>query len=435
MNDHRDRTDRLRSGRRTAFLMGLVVAFLLPALGTGYWAEDVHHSVVVPGRQVLGGGTLLDEVVGHLKHTIEMGRFFPGTAVLISVVHFLIRDVFAYKVFLVAMTALDVLIFHRFLRGLSGRSGFASVASCLTLGLFQFRVFVDPMLGYYAQMQVVVAALFASLTALLLYLEGRGIGWLAAGAAIFAICPLTYEASYPLVLLPLCLIWWARSGRRSGIAAWLPFLGIVGLLPGRDDRGPTAPSRRHVLASDGLRPRGHAACPGPADRRGPALELFPGGPSGPLPPSVQRARLPRLGVARRRGRGSPSPRWRSASSPSAARIGPGLRRSCHGTGSWPLGVMLAVLPGTMITISPYHRSYLAFGVGWVPVFIQSFGVGMLLATGLWLAVGLERPGAEAPPSEGDDRVDAHRRARRMDVPGELRGRAQLQCSSRNVSVS
>jgi hypothetical protein len=44
--------------------------------------------------------------------------------------------------------------------------------------------------------------------------------------------------------------------------------------------------------------------------------------------------------------------------------------------------MLAFFPTLLISISPYHRAMLSPGVSWIPVLIQSYGVGLLLATGL-----------------------------------------------------
>src|SRR5271166_6206216 len=186
---------RQRLNWRLLGVLSLATLYLLPALKTGYWSEDCSHSVGIVGRLVLKcSDSLLSEALVNMWGSIRLGRFFPLTPALITVVFYLIRDVVLYKTYLVAVTVLDIAVFYELVRRLSGNRDFACFAACLTIPLFQFRVFVDPLLAYYGQIQLVTACFFFSLLALQLYLKGKGWGWLGLSAAAYLLCTLTYEA-------------------------------------------------------------------------------------------------------------------------------------------------------------------------------------------------------------------------------------------------
>ena len=209
---------------------GLGRAFPFSRLKTGYWSEDASHSVGVVGRLALKqSDTLLGETLENAWGAGEMGRFFPLTPALITVVFYLIRDVVLYKAYLIAVTVLDVMAFYLLVRKLCGNRDFACFAGCISIALLQFHVFVDPLLAYYGQIQLVTACLFFSLLALQLYLEGRGWGWLITSAAAYLLCTLAYEASYPMFFLHLLLIGRVRKGWWERLNPALPFLVIVGL--------------------------------------------------------------------------------------------------------------------------------------------------------------------------------------------------------------
>jgi hypothetical protein len=57
-----------------------------------------------------------------------------------------------------------------------------------------------------------------------------------------------------------------------------------------------------------------------------------------------------------------------------------------------IGLILAIFPGVLIAISPYHQNYLTFGVGWICVMTEYFGVALVLALGLWQFAAMPRLG-------------------------------------------
>ena len=107
-----DGSSRLRPVWQVIWLLGLAVVFLSPALQTGYWAEDLYQSIFPRASTVLDNSTLCDVVMGSVKGTLLMGRFFPLTAALIPTVHWVFHDVWQYKAFILAANILDLFLFY-----------------------------------------------------------------------------------------------------------------------------------------------------------------------------------------------------------------------------------------------------------------------------------------------------------------------------------
>ena len=368
------------------WLLGLAATFLAPALQTGYWGEDLYQSIMPRGFVVLQGDGLGHTALAHVKHTMLDGRFFPLTPALITTVHYFFHDVRAYKAYIVAASILDIFLFYLLVARLSGRRDYACFAACVTIGLIQYRVAIDPSLGFFGQMQILIAGLFLSLLALQRSLEGRGRGWLAMSVALYFACGLLYEVSYVLVLLPICLTFRAVPGRRRGFLTSLPFLGVVSfcgsqtalvrwLHPSQSywhkpsfDPSAVATALAHQVSA-GLPLSYFLADP---------LGLFPGQAHGALLRWLLDGRAALVALAAfglaclcLRGRNA-------AREADPVAVGWGWL-AC-------LGLILAVVPAVMISISPYHRSNISPGVGWIPALIQYYGVGLLLSAGLWIGV-------------------------------------------------
>jgi hypothetical protein len=378
---------RLRRTWQVIWLLGLAAVFLAPALQTGYIAEDLGQSIMPRGVSVLQNKTLSDTIQDHIKHTLLNGRFFPLTPALISTVHFVTRDAWTYKLYIVAVGVLDVFLFYLLVGKLSGRRDFACFAACVTVGLIQYRVAIDQSLGFFGQMQLLIAALFLSLIVLQLYLEGRGRGWLAASVGLYLVCALLYEIAYAFVPLHFCLILRTSGGWGRRLRTSMPFLGVVAFCGFETALirwlHPSVAYWHHTnydpsAVAKAIAHQTSAALP---------LSYFLADPLGIFPDHVPWAMLRWLG-----------------NGPVALVAFPAfglsflclrsrevtIERAPSGIGrGWLacLGLILVVSPTMMISISPYHRAQLSPGVGWSPVLIQYYGVGLLLSGGVWLGVG------------------------------------------------
>lgn len=377
-----------------AGLLALATVYLVPALKTGYWAEDLCQSLVPRAQMVLDGASFGKVVVDAIRHTLLSGRFFPLSAALMPTAHYLCGDAWHYKAYILAGNLVDLLLFVGLVAQLTRRAGFAVFAGLVALGLIQFRVTLDPSLGFYGQMQILLASLLLCLISTQRWLErrsqspGRGTGWLFAAVSFYLICCLLYEVSYTLVLLPLALIQRATGHWRRSMRLALPFLVVVGvcglqsflirwLHPSDQYWHQTNIEPRRVLAtlagqiSAGL-PLSFFLCD-PQDLY--HVRGIPGfaqwlltGPSSLL--VLGSFALCLLSLPKR-----------NASSESATQLPAPLALE----GRWVLGLgtVLAVCPALMLSISPYHQTLIAPGVGWIPVLLQGYGVAWMLATGLW----------------------------------------------------
>jgi hypothetical protein len=366
--------------------LGLATLCLLPALTTGYWAEDAYWSCV-PGELQVTGTTLAAKTLAQIRTSLHQGRFYPITPVLQTTVFWFARGVVAYKTFLVAGVVLDLFLFYLLIRRLSGSSGFASTASCLTVGLFQFRVFIDPILAYYGQMQLVIAMTFLSLLALQLYLDEGRHAWLIVAAGSYLIATLTYESAYPLVLIHLLMIWVSSTVRGRRLRTAAPFLGaVVACLLTTLLMRRLYPLPDHYIHQLDYDPAAYLL--GLAYQTSAALPLsYFGRNSLGLFPDIRDCRAVFLWTI-----GTRAPLVALVALASGL---VGLRQGSQTgdrlSGRWRLligtGLMLAVLPATLVCLSPDHRRAFEFGRGWIPVLLQYYGVGLVLATGLWLVLG------------------------------------------------
>jgi hypothetical protein len=68
-----------------------------------------------------------------------------------------------------------------------------------------------------------------------------------------------------------------------------------------------------------------------------------------------------------------------------------------GPGGWKaelalIGLLLGVLPAVLISVSARHQAMIRPGIGYTPVYLQYFGVGLVLAVGAWSLLSMLSPG-------------------------------------------
>ncbi len=368
-------------------LLGLTAFCLSPALGTGYWAEDIYYSAMIPAGPILNDSSWFAETIRAVKHSMLVGRFYPITPMIAALAFIVFQDVAAYKAYIIGVTLLDVAIFAALIRRLTGRRGFAIFAAATTVALFQFRLSVDPILAYYAQIQWVIAAFFLSLICLSRYLEDRRPIDLKLSALAYLFCNLSYEMTYTLVLIPLFLIARSRPGWRGVWVTGRPFVASVVFCGGM-----TAlmrwlhPSGNYVHKTE-FDPGLMLGSIANQVSAGLPLSYYFGDPLGLfskgrdlrgwldwlLQPGVVLVFL-----------GSTALNFRTLRKP--GRASGEAFRPVGGPTLVGLGIALATLPAILTAISPHHRAYLSFGVGWIGVMVQYHGVGLLVSLALWQGV-------------------------------------------------
>jgi len=76
-----------------AALLSQTAYCLSPSVGTGYWAEDIYYSAMIPSGPILHGTTWLAETIEAVKYSIIVGRFYPITPVITALAFVLFQNV------------------------------------------------------------------------------------------------------------------------------------------------------------------------------------------------------------------------------------------------------------------------------------------------------------------------------------------------------
>jgi hypothetical protein len=357
--------------RATLLGAALAVVLLAPALHTGFTDDDDLNSL---GNGVLRyhDTTLARLVWQDAANWLQAGRFFPLMFVLLRVTFRLLPGVLAYKAYLVGHVVVNLLLLARLVRRLSGSATLAGLSLPVTAALFQFRLFFDPILSFHGLMPFVVTATLLSLLGLQRFLDGGGRRWLALSAAAYLAALLTYEVVLPFALLHLVLLAAARRGWRATVRLALPFLLAPALCAGV---AVFLRAALHVTPPEAYRPTFEPGVYLPALGKqllaALPLSYYLADPSGLFAPE----------------RELPAPR--TAALVFAATFTLALflllrlrRERTAGAASVGrlavLGLLLAVLPAVLMASSPHYQALLRVGLGYLPVYAEYFGVGLLL---------------------------------------------------------
>jgi hypothetical protein len=395
------------SGRQHVLaILGVVVlaaVCLTPTLKIGYVSDD-NHSSLRPGRLRVANRSFAAVTVENMRSSMQEGRFYPLHWWAYNGVFCLIQDVYFYKFYILILVTSNLLLFILFLSKISGDTGFACLTAILTLMLIQIRAYHDPILSFFGLLQILVAGTLLSLLALETYMRRRQGVWLAVSVLLYLACLLFYEVSYPLFLLHGLLIWRRRPELRAWVRTCRPFFqaavfclfmsALLRWLHPVDYSKPTVSTAHYQM---NLAP-------------GPVLATLLRQTSGALPLSYFLADPAGIfaGVKRPGALAHWVTRW-DVLAITVVAFGVCLlsltsKPAGDGDGSpsrpdWKLatllGALLAVLPAVAIALTTRYQREILFGRPYVPIYVQYFGIGLLLASAVrsFLANRLQRGAA------------------------------------------
>jgi hypothetical protein len=323
-------------------------------------ADDAFYSALTG---VLGADRImLWQAMEHSFHVwfLGNGRFYPGLILEKYVVFDLFTNLLAYKLFLTAATLAALEMFRRCVQAYT-TPAFAALCALSAAALFLIHGYQDAIIAYNAMPQVIAIALFGSLIAFRAALAGRGRSMGVASITLYALAALTYEdayvfcAIYPLLARPLTGSWRAAfrvSAPYVGIAAALAVFELV--LHGRARLPADALYAVNADPVSFLKTAFYqvtAALPFAYWLADPlrsipifAIDVFVG--------------FAVIGwfALRATERSSPKrlPLW--------------------------TGVLAAVVPAIPVAVLVKYQHELRLGIGYLPVFLQTFGVALLLAS-------------------------------------------------------
>ena len=179
---------------------GFALAMLLPIAATPYLGDDIFNSYI---NGVMGyGHTPFWEWIGNLNASwIRYGRFFPGGLVESYGLFHIVPSLAAYKTFQILITLANVWTFVILLREFRLPRAIGLLGVVVLLCTFQMRVYHDALLGFSGSMEFITELTLLSTLGLLLFAR-RGNVWALVGSlAAYAIGLVTYEATYLMCLV------------------------------------------------------------------------------------------------------------------------------------------------------------------------------------------------------------------------------------------
>jgi hypothetical protein len=214
----------------------LVVALLLclkPLLDGAYSADDTWNSQI-PARLAEDGLTPWDYIKRETSSWMtSSGRFFPGSIAATVAVFSVLDSREAYKAFQMVIVLAAVLVFAASVGYLTRNRWNGLLAGAVMTALLQFRYTYDSIQHFNGQQSIIVIGLFVTLALITAYVRRRR-WWVGLAATLtWSATLVTYESTY---LLAPCLLvaallpaatWRRRIEALSWVAAPMVLLGLL----------------------------------------------------------------------------------------------------------------------------------------------------------------------------------------------------------------
>ena len=391
---------RIRTRAQFGAVMGLVAMSLLPMLASGFFGDDEISSITASARFLsVSGQTLSGLVYGEVSNWVtSVGRFFPLGAYG-SVFFWLANgNPLVYKAILMVLVLLDAGLLYAFVRRLTSSSAIAAVSALMFSLTLQFRSYHEPILAFTGLLPVITALVLTSLLLFINYLESGSPRSLVFSVAAFAATLLIYEVALPMCLLftVLALVYPQRSRLAKALRASWSFLAAAGL----------AVANVAVLRLVfNFQPTSADMVSGYQPSLSPVpfvvtlvkqiVAAFP------LTYYGSRMLAARLGLLGQPLYASPLSYLRAhpyATVISAAAffvvgllvlrgaLTDQVRRTAPKTSALVLvGLGFLVLPNTLIAVAPRHQMGVAWGQGYLPVYMSAVGAAMLATAMIYVA--------------------------------------------------
>ncbi len=355
------------------FAVILITAlYLKPLLSSGWYADETSASLSLYVAK-MNDVSLLEKIKGDLMGGGKVpGRFFPlaGYAFILFTI---VPNVVTYKSIVLCLILFSIFLFYHFVKRISGNQHLALLTCAIMPAFFQFRFFYDPILYGSALMPVTLSLTLMSLILLDIFLETDKWRFLLLSAIIYLISVLTYEITYAFILLHISIIFIRRRNLRDVLRYGILFgaclsIAVIGSMNERIKFGAQTvetyqihfvPNKYFWTTLKQL----YAAFPLSYDHSNPQQVL----------PQTRQYRLSHM------------------QPPDLVVVGLFLicffylitKAKLNKESRKRLlifGLLLFILPSLMIGLSGTFQYLLVFGIGYLPVYIQYFGVCLFLVS-------------------------------------------------------
>ncbi len=196
-----------------AALVGFVnLISLLPLIHSPYLGDDSWCESTLPGLLLLSKMSLPDLCWNTVKDYVHSGRWYPLIIYYYPVFCFL--NEYLYKCASVLFVLTNVALFAYFVRLITSSTSLGLMSALLPPLFIQFRCYHDPVMSYYFLMQVEFALILISLILLNFYLRKSRVIFLILSLSSWGCCLLVYEAFYAFWLMH-ALVTYVHFGKGS----------------------------------------------------------------------------------------------------------------------------------------------------------------------------------------------------------------------------
>lgn len=372
-----------------ALILLLTAASLSMLIRSGWYWDDAVNSTAYLAEKKDAIPTLT-HVLEFMRKYLELGRI--NILSIYYYFYFYIENVSLYKALIILTILIDQLIFRKVLREYGVPLSGARLGMLLIPLMLQTRVYQDPVSGFYSLMQVLTAELLLCALFLHRWLKQgkRSCFWLSLAA--FAVGLLTYEVCFPFLAMICLLIWAQRKNFLRAVRDSLLFVGLTVLML----------AGVYLVRSIFFRVEypGVAFSLDPARVARAALTQLAAG----LPLSFYSAGYPAAVM----GHSYPtatfmnydflsflkaiqfsdilillgfifiSKKISSHSTPQSTSDDPHSSFFIHNSSLFILALSFAVLPMITVAISERYQGQLMPGLGYLPVYIQYYGIAVLI---------------------------------------------------------
>jgi len=366
------------------FLIAAIVfaaLMLYPSLNSGWIHDDAFNSDI-SGTLARQNVSLIDLLHTGIVVWAKSGRFVPLNFILtFSLFDFMHGNLILYKSIIVVGVLINIIIYYYFIKLLSGSSAFATLSILLVPIFFQFRpTYADPILAFNLLLPFLFSCLLAAAILMIYYIKYRKniyivLSWLAYLSAL-----LTYEVAYPFFIFQFLIAYFYQKDVLQSIKLTLPYAvlsfgaGFFVLLLRLTHKIP-------VVVNDGLTPVAAAYTLNiniltyivtlvrqcfaaiPLSYSAAYFEHFTLGGAFVIVLFIILFML-------------------------ISKIPPSAGIDLKFISI--IGLALWILPGLMIATSPKYQDGLAWGLGYLPVYISYFGASLMVACFIYSLSGKSR---------------------------------------------
>ena len=217
----------LRDHGIEAGILLVTACSLAMLIRSGYFWDDAVNSTAYLAEK--------KDSIPTFRHVLDfMGKYLKlGRINVLSVYYyffFYIENVSVYKALIILSILADQLIFRKVLMEFGVPLSGARLGMLLIPLMLQTRAYQDPVSGFYSLMQLLTAEMLLCAFFLSRWLRtGKG-RELALSLLCFTVGLLTYEVCFPFLLMVCLLIWVRRKDLGRAVRDSLPFIGVAVLL-------------------------------------------------------------------------------------------------------------------------------------------------------------------------------------------------------------